>query len=277
MRIFSGTRKYPSRLLQTAAAISALCWSVAAFAKDETIVESEPGPKPAPAGEPRKFDFAYGVSFTTDYVSRGITQTGNDPAIQGYIEPSYGDLYVNVWSSNVDFGSGFDGAEIDVAAGYRPEIGKLKLNVGWVHYLYAPKDTSPAYGEIYAKGDYKLTDKIMLAGRLFFAPDFNQSGNTATFIAGGGKLDLGHGFAAYAGIGYQFFEDSTAFEDLAWTAGLSYNWKVMTLDVRYWDTDLADNECLVRSGFADGCDARVVGTISFDLTRDSLSELFGRH
>ncbi|WP_329647548.1 TorF family putative porin [Hyphomicrobium sp.] len=274
MRNFPKTSKRSTALLRVAIMAVALNWSAGAAAKDETI---EPEPRPAPSATPSKFNFAYGLSFTTDYVSRGITQTGSDPAVQGYIEPSYGDFYANLWSSNVDFGGGFDGAEIDVAAGYRPEIGKLSLNVGWVHYFYAPKDTSPAYGEIFTKADYKLNDKITLAGRMFFAPDFSQTGHTATFIAGGAKVQLGHGFAAYGGIGYQFFEDDAAFEDLAWTAGLSYNWKVVTLDVRYWETDLADNECVVRSGFADGCDARVVGTISFDLTRDSLSELFGRH
>jgi hypothetical protein len=35
-------------------------------------------------------------------------------------------------------------------------------------------------------------------------------------------------FAAYAGVGYQFFENPNAFEDLAWTAGLSYYWKSLT-------------------------------------------------
>jgi hypothetical protein len=66
------------------------------------------------------------------------------------------------------------------------------------------------------------------------------------------------------GIGYQFFENPDAFEQLAWTAGVSYDWKAMTFDVRYWDTDLDDDECVARSGFADGCDARIVGTISFN-------------
>lgn len=276
MRILSTKNKYSTLLLLslTAALLSALTGPAAA--KDETIVESEPAAKPAPAKEPAKFEFAYGTSFVSDYVSRGITQNDSNPAIQGYIEPSYGKAYVNIWSSNVDFGEDFSGAEIDVAAGYRPEYGPLTLNVGWVHYFYAPKDTSPAYGEIYAKADYNLDDKITFAARLFFAPDFNQSGKTATFIAGGAKIPLPHDFALYGGVGYQFFEDDNAFEDLAWTAGLSYNWKVLTLDLRYWDTDLNDSECVARSGFADGCDARVVGTISLDLTRSSLDDIFKR-
>ena len=36
----------------------------------------------------------------------------------------------------------------------------------------------------------------------------------------------------------------------------------LTVDVRYWGTDLSDEGCTVRSGFPDGCDDRVVATIS---------------
>ena len=57
---------------------------------------------------------------------------------------------------------------------------------------------------------------------------------------------------------------SVASGRLAWSAGLSYSWKFLTFDIRYWDPDLSDEGCVVRSGFADGCDARVVGTISID-------------
>ena len=42
------------------------------------------------------FDIAFGVSVTSDYISRGITLSGNDPAIQGYIEPSIGMAYLNI-------------------------------------------------------------------------------------------------------------------------------------------------------------------------------------
>jgi uncharacterized protein (TIGR02001 family) len=242
--------------------------------------EIEPSAPPPPPAAPGKFDMAIGIAGTTDYVSRGITQTGNDPAIQGYIEPSYGlgpvlgDVFVNVWSSNVDFGSGFDGAEIDVAGGLKPKFlgPKWSPNIGYVHYFYAPEDVSPDYGEIYAKTDYTFgeNDRFTLRGLIFFAPDFSQTGKTATWIAGGGRVKLWQNVGVYAGVGYQFFEDPNAFEQLAWTAGASYYWKSLTFDVRYWDTDLNDNECLVRSGFRSGCDARVVGTISFDTTWSAL-------
>ena len=264
-------------LLQVATVGVMLLWAGSAIAGFEDQFQAAPAPPPPASG---KFDMTFGVTGTTDYVSRGITQDDSSPAIQGYVEPSYGlgpvlgDAYVNVWSSNVDFGDDFRGAEIDVAGGIKPKFlgPNWSPNIGYVQYFYAPEDVSPTYGEVYAKTDYKFgkDDKFTLRGMILFAPDFSQTGKTATFIAGGGKVAFWKNFAAYAGVGYQFFEDPHAFEDLAWTAGLSYYWKSLTFDVRYWDTNLKDDECVVRSGFSDGCDARVVGTISLDLTWSKL-------
>jgi hypothetical protein len=75
-------------------------------------------------------------------------------------------------------------------------------------------------------------------------PEFSQTGKTATFIAGGAKVLWTKNFSFYGGLGYQFFEDPHEFEDLAWSAGLSYTWKALTFDVRNWDTNLSDRECL---------------------------------
>ena len=118
---------------------------------------------------------AIGVAGTTDYQSRGITQSDSDPAIQGYIEPSYGlgpvlgDAFVNIWSSSdVDFGAGVQGAEIDVAAGIKPKFlgPKWSPNIGWVHYFYAPEDLNPAYGEVYAKTDYTFGEEDRSDGQI---------------------------------------------------------------------------------------------------------------
>jgi uncharacterized protein (TIGR02001 family) len=237
-----------------------------------TLIPPNTSESPKANGE-LEFDISIGATATTNYVSRGITNSGNNPAIQGYIEPSLGPLYVNFWSSNVDFGEGYSGAEIDAAFGVRPEFGPLKLDMGYVHYFYTPESVSPDYGELYLKADYEVESLLTVSGRVFFAPDFNQSGDTATFVAGGVKVPLPHDFALYGGVGYQFFEDPDAYEQLTWTAGLSYSWKSLTFDARYWDTDLSDDECLVRSGFADGCGSRVVFSVSFDTSLSALKGL----
>ena len=225
------------RALVRAAAAATILWAGGAAAKDEALEPTPPAtesPEPsAPAGAPAGFDLGFGTAFTSQYISRGISLSGTQPAVQGYIEPSFfkGEAYLNIWASNTDFNDGFRGAEIDLTAGIRPKLGDLSLNLGYVHYYYQPGSVSPNYGEFF------------------------------------GKISL------YGGVGYQFFEDPHAFEDLAWTAGLSYVWKSLTFDVRYWDTNLTDQKCVVRSGFEDGCDARVVGTVSLDLT---WSKLMGR-
>ena len=172
-----------------------LLWAGAAWQEKMRLSLPQPPPPTAAAG---KFDMAIGIAGTTDYQSRGITQSDSDPAIQGYIEPSYGlgpvlgDAFVNVWSSSdVDFGGGVQGAEIDVAGGIKPKFlgPKWSPNIGYVHYFYAPEDLSPDYGEIYAKTDYTFgeDDKFTLRGLIFFAPDYNQSGFTGTWVAGGGQ------------------------------------------------------------------------------------------
>jgi uncharacterized protein (TIGR02001 family) len=217
-------------------------------------------------------DLAFGAALTSDYVSRGITNSDSSPAVQGYIEPSYGPLYINIWSSNVDYGAGFKGAEIDTAFGFRPEFGAISTDFGYVHYFYAPKDTSPDYGEFYAKVKYNFDDKFTIGGNMYFAPDYNQSGKTGTYIEGKLSVPLPKGFELSGGIGYQFFQDPNAYEQLAWNAGASFNWKMLTMDLRYWDTNLSGSQCVVRSGFADGCDARVVGTVSFDTSWSDLSK-----
>ena len=98
----------------------------------------------------------------------------------------------------------------------------------------------------------------------FFAPDYNQSGFTMHL-----RRRRWEGQVVEEGWGLcrrwlSVFEDPNAFEQLVWTAGISYYWKSFT------DTDLSDNECVSRSGFSDGCDAGVVGTISLDTTWSAL-------
>jgi len=64
-----------------------LLWAGSAIAGFEDQFEPAPAPPPPPSG---KFDMTFGVTGTTDYVSRGISQDDSSPAIQGYVEPSYG-------------------------------------------------------------------------------------------------------------------------------------------------------------------------------------------
>ncbi len=63
------------------------------------------------------------VALTTDYVWRGISQTNNDPAIQGQFDLSHeSGFYIGAWASNVEFADGSKTSlELDAYAGFSRE------------------------------------------------------------------------------------------------------------------------------------------------------------
>ena len=102
---------------------------------------SMPVKAPAPAPEP-VWDVAFGVTLTSDYVFRGVSQTNNNPALQGYAELTLFDwVYFNVWGSNQNWAENFliDGnssLEVDFAGGLRHTWGNFSLDVGGVYYTF---------------------------------------------------------------------------------------------------------------------------------------------
>ena len=66
------------------------------------------------------------LTFTTDYVFRGLSQTDEKFAVQGGFDwesANYG-IYIGTWASNVSWTSALDGgdsssAEVDVYAGWK--------------------------------------------------------------------------------------------------------------------------------------------------------------
>ena len=100
-----------------AAALGCLALSTAAYAQDE-------GPS-----------FAFNLGANTDYVFRGLSQTGEDPSVFGGVDASFGIGYAGAWASNVDFGNGTD-AEFDLYAGVKPTVGAVTFDVGVIYYGY---------------------------------------------------------------------------------------------------------------------------------------------
>ncbi|MFN3750570.1 MAG: TorF family putative porin [Thiobacillus sp.] len=106
------------------------------------------------------------VTLTSDYVFRGITQTGGDPAIQGGLDYTHDSgFYLGTWASNVGWLEDFQGydrgnMEIDVYGGFRGDIGKtgLTFDLGAIQYIY-PGDrngvTKADTTEVYAALGWK--------------------------------------------------------------------------------------------------------------------------
>ncbi|MBI1423739.1 MAG: hypothetical protein GC149_09770 [Gammaproteobacteria bacterium] len=84
-------------------------------------------------------DLTANAGVTTNYVFRGVTQTDDNPAIQGgidYTHPS--GFYAGAWGSNVKFpNAGGSALEYDLYAGFNFEVAQdVKLDVGYITYNY---------------------------------------------------------------------------------------------------------------------------------------------
>jgi uncharacterized protein (TIGR02001 family) len=199
--------------------------------------------------EESPFSFGFGAALTTDYISRGITQTDHGIALQGWGEVGLYDFYVNVWASNVDLPP--DDIEIDLAIGWRPTLGPVSLDIGYVRYFYP--DSGLSLGEAYLKAGADLSETVHIGGSFFIDPD-----SDATYVEGNASLALPHDFGISGAVG--FVNGGTDWT--VWNVGAFWTWNdKVTVDVRYWDSNLTPGTCPGIA--ADSCDARVVGTISF--------------
>lgn len=104
---------------------------------------------PALAASP---DFSYELSVVTDYVFRGVSQTGSDPAGQASISMDTGSgWYGCLWASNIDYFEAphpDDGAriEIDLFMGYQWPIGeRLTADLAVVRYMMPGTDAGIDY------------------------------------------------------------------------------------------------------------------------------------
>ena len=99
------------------------------------------------------------VSFTTDYIWRGMTQS-DGPAVQGGFDyEADSGFYAGFWGSNVNFNNG-NGQELDYYAGYGFSLGDVGVDVGYITYDYPDSDPDLKFEEIYlgfSIGDLGLT------------------------------------------------------------------------------------------------------------------------
>lgn len=215
----------------------------------------------AQAGD-NKLEFSGSATFTTDYMFRGLTNTSNNPAVQPEFDATYGMFFVGMWGSNTDFG---DGIEIDYYGGIAPTWGNFTFNVTALEYTY-PSANSIDYFELKA-GVAWASGAWSLSVNNYYSPDFGQVFGPSDAIEGSvgyafnGKIFNFFSPSVSGLLGFQSY-DTIASDYTYWNAGLTLGFlDHWSADIRYWDTDYSDAECVTNIGITDGCNARVVGSV----------------
>lgn len=206
------------------------------------------------------------VTLTTDYVFRGISQTSEDPAVQGGFDYAHDSgLYAGVWGSSLEFREGGDPAslELDYYGGYAGEANGLGYDLGAIYYDY-PGNDAPVdldYLELGGGLSYAFAGALAptVSGYAWYSPDFFGEDGDALALIGDLELSLGQGFGLRFQLGQQDVDgdESTDGFDYRWgQVGVTQSLGPFDLELAYWNTD-DDDEC-----GDDLCDSRVVFSVS---------------
>ena len=166
-----------------------------------------------------------------------------------------------------------------------------------------------SFWEVYAKGTYTFNDTFSLTGDAFYSPSWLNTGADGTYASVIAKAVIPSAWLAWLpnkdigafvsgefghywyGTTGPFYGNSTYPGGIplpdynTWNVGLAFTWKVFTLDLRYYDTDLSKSNCDVLtsdhtatfnasnitainpSGLGSNwCGSAFVAKLSFDLT-----------
>jgi uncharacterized protein (TIGR02001 family) len=238
------------------------------FRRDEAV-----SLKDAPVvDEGRKFEWSVNGGLTSDYIFRGFSQTQNSPAWFGGADASYGIIYAGVWASKVDPDFTSSDAEIDLYGGITPKLGPLTFDLGFIYYGYAGQQQDvgdPFYtGGVNVdywefKGGVSTEFSGFSAGvTYYYSPDYTFETGEAHTVEG----TLGYTFQNVwifeptidGTIGWNDVDQAGDYT--YWNAGLALAVEKLTLDFRYWDTDV---DTIVNG--KNISDARFVFTASVEL------------
>jgi hypothetical protein len=163
------------------------------------------------------------------------------------------------------------------------------------------KDTD--FWEVYGKVTWDVVkDKFALGANYYYSPSWLNTGafgaygsvtakaTLPSFKLGIGLLDeigwylsgeLGHYWLGTTDLVPVVFTPAINLPDYTtWNVGVAFSWKVFTLDVRYYDTNLSRLNCNILTGDPNAlvtaagnsskwCDGAVVAALKFDLTAAS--------
>jgi len=195
------------------------------------------------------------AAITSNYIFRGVSQTDDDPAVQGSFEYKHPvGFYTGVWGSNVDDSVSEGNVELDLYAGFRKEIAEgLGLDLSIIYYWY-PGDSQSTQRD-YVEGHVGLSylfSKLPLDPNLGlgfnYSPDFFGEDGNGYYVNGTLRLTLPYQFTLGFELGYQYVEgdkttgngaglnDGDGYDYLFWRIGISKELLGFVLDLSYYDT-----------------------------------------
>jgi uncharacterized protein (TIGR02001 family) len=243
--------------------------------------------------------FSANVTLATDYMFRGISRSGDGPAIQGGIDWQYKPvgLYAGVWASNVELNpinaaskavNNRASMELDIYGGF---AGTLPNGIGWdvggIIYTFPGNNedsklfnrntgqvTSSGaeydYQEAYFKTSYAFKDAPMsptVKGGVYVSPDYFGEDGTSVYGFGTVGVTAPYGIGVAVTLGYLTVEGDEysgtpaldGYEYVHYSVGLSKSLGKLNFNLSWNDSDKG---CGELTGNEDGICNGVVFAVS---------------
>jgi uncharacterized protein (TIGR02001 family) len=184
------------------------------------------------------------VAVTTDYIYRGLSQTGGNPAIQGGVQWQWpAGWNAGVWSSTVEFtpdrGPRF---EVDAHAGRAWSLNTdWSARIGWTHYFY-PDDEGLEYE--YDELSAAISFQQRVTATIAWSPNASRFGygervsdRRAIAYELTALQPLTPRWSVCAGVGYSDLRDLFGAGYWYWNAGVTFIWDALQVDLMRIDND----------------------------------------
>ena len=199
------------------------------------------------------FTVTGGAALVSDYRFRGLSQSGEEAAVQGWATIGHeSGFYAGFWGSNVDFGDGESDLETDFYVGYGGSLGEnttFDLNVTYYAYPGTPGSWNYDFMEFAASLKYSF-DAGSVGAKAAYSPAFFGDTGDAFYLGGNVTFALVDWLSVSGNVGKQWLDDDTL-NYVHYDFGLTATVENVSFDLRWIATDI------------DGDDDEVVGTISF--------------
>lgn len=197
------------------------------------------------------------ATFTSQYITDGLRETDGSPTVQASIELGYKQFYLGIWGSGLDYPDNSADVEIDVYGGVKFNIDRFLVDVGFIYYAYPDADDDAGeYDFIEGKLGIStdLTDNVNVGAAIFYTPEIFGEGGEVWSYEGNISIALGKydrfSPTFSAKVGHLDFADNSAASYTYWNAGVEIGiGDKLSLDLRYWDTDIDNNQTFADADF----------------------------
>jgi uncharacterized protein (TIGR02001 family) len=147
------------------------------------------------------------ITGTTDYVERGVSETGNLPALQGTLDYSLDNgLYAELFASSVHFDHAR--AELDYSLGWERIVSGINLDAGITYTSYPGAPPSLDYNYWEANLEWSRDfGPAKLLGKFALSPDYFGSSGKEFYAEIGPDFQLPLDLTLSGRVGQQWVED----------------------------------------------------------------------